>query len=224
MPRAREADNVQRQDLENLLRRGLIDLDLDPISTLIQELVDYLQLLAKWNRAFNLSSIRDPRQMAIRHVLDSLAVAPYVEGSRLLDMGSGGGLPGIPLALAKPELHVVLLDSNGKKARFLRQAVLELRLDRVTVVAQRAETFRAEAAFDTVISRAFSDLVRFVSLSIPLCRPGGRILAMKGPLAEREATDLNKMGWNPEIFEIQVPGLKAERRLIRVVVPSGEHL
>ncbi len=188
------------------------------------ELIDwqlrYLELLQRWNRIFNLTAIRAPLDMVVRHVLDSLTVHPYVRGERVLDVGSGAGLPGIPLALASPERSVVLLDSNGKKIRFLRQAVVELALPNVSVVQARAERFRPARPFDTVIARAFADLPTLLRIARPLLAPAGRVLAMKGrePGAEllRLASDEDVV-WR--CHRLAVPGLAAERCLV-VLEPS----
>ncbi|WP_445000060.1 16S rRNA (guanine(527)-N(7))-methyltransferase RsmG [Halomonas mongoliensis] len=149
-----------------------------------RQLLELVGLLHKWNRAYNLTAIRDPEEMVSRHLLDSAAVVPFVTGPTLLDVGAGPGFPGLVLAILRPELAVSLLDSNGKKVRFQRQAVMELGLTNVTPVQARVEAF--EECFDQVISRAFASLGDFVSLTLPLVAPGGQWLAMKGPAVEEE--------------------------------------
>ncbi|WP_299313278.1 16S rRNA (guanine(527)-N(7))-methyltransferase RsmG [uncultured Halomonas sp.] len=149
-----------------------------------RQLLGLVGLLHKWNRAYNLTAIRDPEEMVSRHLLDSAAVVPFVTGPTLLDVGAGPGFPGLVLAILRPELAVSLLDSNGKKVRFQRQAVMELGLTNVTPVQARVEAF--EECFDQVISRAFASLGDFVSLTLPLVAPGGQWLAMKGPAVEEE--------------------------------------
>lgn len=196
-----------------LLRDGLSVLGLAD-EGLRRRLEAYLTLLGKWNRAYNLSAIRDPAEMVTLHLLDSLVVLPFVPAGRLLDVGSGAGLPGIPLALARPELAVTLLDSNGKKTRFLRQAVLELGLANVEVAECRAEAFRPAAPFDTIVSRAFAELGLFLRLTRPLLAPGGRWLAMKGRLDENELAEISTEGVKLHSHRLRVPGLAAERHLI----------
>lgn len=149
-----------------------------------RQLLGLVGLLHKWNRAYNLTAIRSPEEMVSRHLLDSAAVLPFVTGPTLLDVGAGPGFPGLVLAILRPELAVSLLDSNGKKVRFQRQAVMELGLTNVTPVQSRVEAF--EERFDQVISRAFASLGDFVSLTLPLVAPGGQWLAMKGPAVEEE--------------------------------------
>ncbi|WP_253447209.1 16S rRNA (guanine(527)-N(7))-methyltransferase RsmG [Halomonas sp. Y3] len=149
-----------------------------------RQLLGLVGLLHKWNRAYNLTAIRSPEEMVSRHLLDSAAVLPFVTGPTLLDVGAGPGFPGLVLAILRPELAVSLLDSNGKKVRFQRQAVMELGLTNVTPVQARVEAF--EERFDQVISRAFASLGDFVSLTLPLVAPGGQWLAMKGPAVEEE--------------------------------------
>ena len=183
---------------------------------LAERLLDYLQLLAKWNRAYNLSAVREPEQMVTRHLLDSLSVLPYIEGPRLLDIGSGAGLPGIPLALARPDLSVAVLDSNGKKTRFLRQAVLELPLTNVEVIEARVEAYRPEQPFQTVISRAFADAAVFFALARPLAAPQGRLLAMKGRLDANEWAKIDAERGKLLTHTVQVPGLDAERHLLHL--------
>jgi 16S rRNA (guanine527-N7)-methyltransferase len=203
------------QALRAPLQAGLATLDL-PQAELAERLLAYLELLAKWNRAFNLTAVREPAEMLSRHLLDSLAILPWLRGGRLLDVGTGPGLPGIPLALARPELQVVLLDSNGKKTRFLRQVRLELGLDNVEVVEARVEAYAADAPFDIITSRAFAQLRDFVALTRPLLAPGGRWLAMKGRLDENELTALADEHVKLEIHRLVVPGLDAERHLIEI--------
>ena len=181
-------------------------------------LIQYLQLLAKWNRTYNLTAIREPAQMVTHHLLDSLAVLPYVKGPRLLDVGSGAGLPGLVLAIADSQLHCVLLDSRGKKTRFLTQAVVELKLSNVKVIQARVESYQPEHAFDTIVSRACASLAAFEAATSRLLVPGGRLLAMKGthPGAEIDALQ------HPErtiVHRLAVPGLNAERHLVVIESP-----
>jgi 16S rRNA (guanine527-N7)-methyltransferase len=176
----------------------------------------YLDLLEKWNRVYNLTAIRDRAQMVTHHVLDSLAIVPYVRGPRVLDVGSGAGLPGIPLAVASATLQVTLLDSNHKKVAFLRQAVGELRLANAAVVADRVESWHTPTRFDTIVSRAFADLGEFVSLARGLLAPGGRFAAMKGVHPYDEIERLPAGFRVAEVVKLAVPGLDAERHLVLV--------
>ncbi|MDN5848758.1 MAG: 16S rRNA (guanine(527)-N(7))-methyltransferase RsmG [Nitrococcus sp.] len=201
------------------LEQGLVQLLPQAGVDLIERQLEYLELLERWNRVFNLTAVRAGADMVARHLLDSLAVHPYVRGARLLDIGSGGGLPGIPLALANPQRMVVLLDSNGKKVRFLRQAVLELGLANVTVVQARAEEFRPAVLFDTVIARAFADLLGLLRIARPLLAVGGRVLAMKAREPTNELQRLAGEGVSWRCQRLDVPGLTAQRHVI-VIEPS----
>jgi 16S rRNA (guanine527-N7)-methyltransferase len=177
----------------------------------------YLALLAKWNRTFNLTAIRDPDRMVTHHVLDALAVLPHLPNRpslRLLDVGSGGGVPGIPLAIARPGWHVVLLDSNHKKGAFLAQAVIELRLQNAEAVTARVEEYAPAAPFDVVISRAFSDLAAFVRAALPHLASGGCIVAMKGVYPDEEIAELPQGVHVVGAPNVIIPGLDAERHLI----------
>jgi 16S rRNA (guanine527-N7)-methyltransferase len=181
-------------------------------------LLDYIALLQKWNKVYNLTAVREPENMLYQHLLDSLAVLPHVGTGHLLDVGSGAGLPGIPLAIVKPELHITLLDSNHKKTTFLRQACIELELSNVAVECVRVDTFTPQQFFDTVISRAFSDLSEFVRLSARLCRSGGKLLAMKGVYPHDELAQLPAEYDQVEVVALNVPGLEAQRHLVIIRV------
>lgn len=201
------------------LEQGLAALDIVLEPSRRKLLVDYLALLAKWNKAFNLTAVRDTRHMVERHLLDSLAVLPYVQGERIVDIGAGAGLPGIPLAIAAPERHFVLVDSNSKKTRFLNQVRLELGLVNVEVVHSRAEAFEPEDLFDTVVSRAFASLADFWRLSHHLLAHGGVMLAMKGPRPEVELREFGAVcPIAPEVIVLDPPGAEGERTLVRVRV------
>ena len=170
--------------------------------------VAYLNLLHKWNKAYNLTAIRELDNMVTHHVLDSLAIRPWIKGPRLLDVGTGAGLPGIPLAIAEPDLQVVLLDSNGKKIRFLREVKRSLSLSNVEIVQSRAETYHPTAGFDTVTSRALSDLESLVHWTQHLIAGDGIWLAMKGRYPE---TELAAMTHSYRVEPYTVPGLIGER-------------
>ena len=200
-----------RSSPEGRLLAGLLALRLDP--ALAGPLLKYLGELVLWNKAYNLTSVREPVEMVTRHLLDSLAVLPHVEG-RTLDVGTGAGLPGIPLALANPALNVTLLDSNGKKTRFLRHAQRTLPLTNVEVVEARAEKFQPPARFDTIISRAFSSLEDFLGHTAHLGADGARWLAMKGKLDPAELAAVPKGFEIRERLTLAVPGLDEERHLV----------
>ena len=192
------------------LDRGLEALGLRLAETQRRLLLDYVELLGRWNRVYNLTAVRDPAAMVARHVLDSLTVLPHLRGDTLLDVGSGAGLPGLVVAVARPALAVTLLDANGKKTRFCRQAAAALGLPRVTVVQARVEDFRPAAPFDTVVSRAFAEPAAFVAACAGLAAPGGVLVAMAG----RAAGTPQPAG--AAIHPVQVPGVTGERHLVVV--------
>jgi len=184
------------------------------------QLVAYVGLLDKWNKAYNLTSVRDPNEMLVRHILDSIIVAPYLQGSRFIDVGTGPGLPGIPLAIVCPESHFTLLDSLGKRVRFLRQVQHELKLDNVTPVQSRVEAFPAEPPFDGVISRAFASLNDMVIWCHHLPAANGHFYALKG-LAQKEEMESLPEGYDiVEVIELHVPRLEGERHLV-VIKPKS---
>jgi len=193
------------------LAAGIAALGLDVAPDAQQRMLDYLVLVEKWNKAYNLTAVREPAKMLTHHLLDSLAVLPLVIGPRVLDVGSGAGLPGIPLALARPEWQFTLLDSNHKKTTFLRQAAIELKLNNVDVVCDRVETWASPHSFDTVVSRAFSDLAEFLTLAGKLCAKTGVVVAMKGVYPHEELAQLPKDFQLRNVVPLNVPGLGAER-------------
>lgn len=176
-------------------------------------LLDYLALLKKWNATYNLTAIHEPDKMLTHHLLDSLAVLPYVTADRVLDVGSGAGLPGIPLAITRPDLSVTLIDASHKKCAFIQQAAIELRLENVTALHGRVEDLHPEALFPQIISRAFSDLSDFVRLTGHLLAVGGEWLAMKGLYPHEEIAQLKGARLGRDV-ELRVPGLDAARHLI----------
>ncbi|WP_417788421.1 16S rRNA (guanine(527)-N(7))-methyltransferase RsmG [Stutzerimonas xanthomarina] len=203
-------------NLADELRLGALQLGLDLSSLQQQQLMDYLALLTKWNKAYNLTAVRDPAEMVSRHLLDSLSVVPQAEqgGARWLDVGSGGGLPGIPLAIMFPERNFTLLDSNGKKTRFLTQVKLELKLTNVEVVHSRVEQFTPPQPFSDITSRAFSSLEDFANWTRHLSDADTRWLAMKGVHPDDELQAL------PTDFQLdccavlKVPGCQGQRHLL----------
>nr|WP_299245111.1 16S rRNA (guanine(527)-N(7))-methyltransferase RsmG [uncultured Halomonas sp.] len=201
--------------IDRQLEDGLAQLEISAGEPALQRLLELLALLHKWNRAYNLTAVRSLNEMVVKHVLDSAAVLPAITGPRLLDVGAGPGLPGLVLAILKPEIDVTLLDSNGKKVRFQRQAILELGLGNVTPVQQRVERFVA-AEFDQVISRAFASLADFVTMTDHLLIEGGEWLAMKGRINEDELADLSASIVLRERRVLKVPGDSADRHLLRL--------
>lgn len=201
-----------REPLRQRLLAGLTALNLDLEDSTVERLLDYIDLLVRWNAAYNLTAVRDPGEMITRHLLDSLAILPFVLGKTLADLGTGAGIPGIPLALAKPELEVQLVDSNGKKARFLREAVRQLRLARVQVAESRVEAVIGQ--FDCITARAFATLADMLAWAGHLLKPEGRWLALKGRFPQDEL-DALPTGFAVEaVHRLEVPGLEAERHLV----------
>jgi 16S rRNA (guanine527-N7)-methyltransferase len=202
-------------ELHAELERGLSALGLDA-AALAPPLLAYLALLERWNRAYNLTAIRDPREMVTRHLLDSLAMHPYVDSDNLADLGTGPGLPGIPLAVALPGLRVTLVESNGKKARFLREAVRTLGLGNARVAESRAEALDEPAAYDRLTARALDTLAGIIAVGGHLLKPGGELLAMKGVRPIDEIAALPP-GWSvTRVHPLRVPGLVGERHLVAV--------
>jgi 16S rRNA (guanine527-N7)-methyltransferase len=181
-----------------------------------QQLLTYIGLLAKWNEVYNLTAIRNEHEMLSHHLLDSLALVPYVDGRQFLDVGSGAGLPGIPVAIARAECEVTLLDSNQKKAAFLQQAVIELALTNATVCSARVETWQPDHRFDVIASRAFSNLADFVRDSQHLLAAHGVFAAMKGAYPDAELARLPKDYKVRSVTRLAVPGLTGERHLVLV--------
>lgn len=177
-------------------------------------LLNYLSLLLKWNAAYNLTSVRDPEQMVIRHLLDSLSIMPHVHGKTLIDVGTGAGLPGFILALALPDVQVTLLDSNGKKIRFLRQAIADLGVKNAEAVHSRVEEF--DKTFDVVSSRAFATLTDMVNGSAQLLNDGGEFLAMKGLRPVDEIAELPEAFAVRDVVALKIPFLEEERHLVRL--------
>ncbi|MDV6318432.1 16S rRNA (guanine(527)-N(7))-methyltransferase RsmG [Chromohalobacter sp. HP20-39] len=200
---------------EARLDSGLAALGVNVDAIARERLLALLALLHKWNRAYNLTAVRDPEQMVTRHLLDSASVAAAVRGPTLLDVGAGAGLPGLVLAILDPRLAVTLLDGNGKKVRFQRQAVLELGLDNVTPVQARVETFE-HGGFDQIVSRAFADLATFLTLTGPLLAEDGEWLAMKGRDVDTELATLPSEVTLVENRRLAVPGDEAQRMLVRL--------
>lgn len=206
---------AQNNSINQRLEEGLKELGITTSETQRQRLSALVSLLHKWNLAYNLTAVRDPLDMVSRHLLDSAAVLPHVRGPRVLDVGSGPGLPGLVLAILAPELDVTLLDSNGKKVRFQRQAVMELGLGNVTPVQARVEQFSAPAGgFDQVVSRAFASLADFIGLTRELIAEDGQWLAMKGPAVEDELAQLDADVHQVARLTLPVPFESGVRELV----------
>ena len=200
------------------LAAGLADLQIELGEAQHQALLGYIGLLSRWNRVYNLTAVRDPELVVSRHLLDSLAILPWLGQGPVLDMGTGAGLPGIPLAIARPACRFTLLDSNGKKTRFVQQAVGELGLANVEVVRGRVEQLARPGHYAAIVSRALASLAEMVGLSQPLLAPGGRWLAMKGTVTRAEL-DALPPGIGYELIPLAVPGGVGERHLV-VLAPA----
>jgi len=203
-------------ELDRRLENGAAEMGLSLGRGERNKLLQYLALLEKWNRVYNLTAIRDREKMVSGHLLDCLAVIPYVTGARVLDAGSGAGFPGIPVAVARPDIQVVLLDSNHKKAAFLRQAVADLQLKNATVVCERVETWQAAEKFDCIISRAFAEIAEFIALTGHLLASGGVFAAMKGVHPFEEIERLPPALRVRQVHAFAVPGLGAQRHLVMI--------
>jgi 16S rRNA (guanine527-N7)-methyltransferase len=203
-----------QEDIEGQLRAGMVGLGLESAGDTVYVLAKYLRLLARWNKAFNLTGPSSLKDMVARHVLDSLTVLPYLAGTAVLDVGTGAGLPGIPLAVLDPHRHYTLLDSKGKKTRFVTQAIGELGLDNIDVVQARVEAFAPEQHFDTVVTRAFSSLTRFVQNCQHLTAAGGRLVALKGRYPDEELKPVLRAVTAVNVLPVYVPGLDAERHVV----------
>jgi 16S rRNA (guanine527-N7)-methyltransferase len=202
--------------IEQAIVGGCEDMDIQLPNGGGLRLSAYLTLLERWNRAYNLTAVRDPAAMVVRHLLDSLSILPWLVGPRVLDVGSGAGLPGIPLAIVRPDHDFFLLDSNGKRTRFLIQVVADLQLKNVNVVRGRVEDYQPEAPFDCIVSRAFATLADMVVDAGRLCAPTGRLLAMKGVFPDDELARLPSGYAVVGVHRLRVPSLDAERHLVHL--------
>ena len=203
------------EKLETQLHAGLLELGVDTTETQRQNLFKYLRLVQKWNAVHNLTGVRDAEVMVARHLLDSLSATGLIFGTRLADIGSGAGFPGIPLAVVRPDLSVTLVESRKKKAAFLVHVVAELKLKNVRVVCQRVEHYRPREKFDTLASRAFAALTEYVDKSGHLCAAGGRLLAFKGVYPEAEIAGMEQNTFAViKVHPVCVPGLKAQRHIV----------
>ncbi len=199
------------------LKKGAHSMGVDLSDETLSTLVNYLALLQKWNKAYNLTAIRDPEQMIHLHLLDSLATLPFIDGKNIIDVGTGPGLPGMILAICLPEHNFTLLDSNGKKTRFLTQVKMELGIKNVTILNERVEKHELKGHYDHVISRAFASLEDMINWTLPLPNETGNFLAMKGVYPESEIQKLPTEVVVEEIFTLKVTNVEAERHLVKMV-------
>lgn len=202
--------------LSSLLKAAQISLS----DQQINQLLGYVELLHKWNKAYNLTSVRDPEQMLVRHILDSIVVEPHLQGSRFIDVGTGPGLPGVPLAIVRPDAHFTLLDSLGKRIRFLKQVQHELQLGNITPIQSRVEDFSAEPLFDGVISRAFASLNDMLNWCHHLPDRQGHFYALKGVVPEDEIEALPAGFTLNRVIRLSVPQLAGERHLVVINPPA----
>lgn len=206
------------EDCREKLLQGLAALGLPVDESQREALLGFIKLIAKWNKAYNLTAVRDPLEMVSLHLLDSLAILPHLKAPRIADIGTGAGLPGIPLAICLPDCHFTLVDSNSKKTRFVQQTVLELRLKNVEVVHSRVELIKPQQLFSTVICRAFAGMADIVKLTGHLLADDGLLLAMKGQIPEQELAEISL---DYTVVPLAVPGIDAERCLI--CMEKGKH-
>lgn len=203
--------------LSEKLHIGLQQAGLELAADAQQKLLYYIDLLVKWNRSYNLTAVRKPEQMVTRHLLDSLVISPYLQGRQILDVGSGAGLPGIPLAVMYPEREFTLIDSNGKKTRFITQAAAELGLTNVNVIQSRIDLFQSATEFDSITARAFSTIKDLLSQTQHLIAKDGIFLVMKGVFPAMELEELGELADKfavTQTHELEVPELDAERHLL----------
>lgn len=203
-----------KHHLCKLLQTGIERLKLSISSEQQEKLLSYLESLNKWNQAYNLTSVRDPKEMISKHLLDSLALIPWITGDRIIDVGTGAGLPGIPLAICMPEKQFVLLDSDGKKTRFLTQVVFQLGLSNVKIEQARVEEYVPEVLLDVVLTRAFSDLQEMLQKTRHLCSNNGLFLAMKGQKPENEIREIGEEFKIQKIMPLTIPGSNAKRHVV----------
>ncbi len=201
-------------ELKDILSSGIDKLGMTVDDTKINQLINLLLLLQKWNKTFNLTAVTNPRKMVIQHLLDSLALSPYIHGKRILDVGTGAGFPGLPLAITHSEYQFVLLDSNLKKTRFVQQAALELGINNVKIVHIRIQDYRPNNQFDSVIARAVSSLVHIVDNVARLVADDGKLLLPKGQFPQTEIEELNNCQYS--VIKLDIPGMDAQRHLVSI--------
>lgn len=206
--------NMTTNALTELLRNGVEQLHIKLSAEQFRQLLEYLQLLGKWNQAYNLTAISVPEEMVKLHLFDSLAIAPYLKSQRNIDIGTGAGLPGIPLAIYFPQRQFTLLDSNGKKTRFLTHVKQQLGLNNVEIIHDRAESYRTDKLYDAILSRAFASLKDMLNCTAHLCAQQGRFLALKGTYPDAEIGKLPSNFKVEKVIPLTVPEIEAERHLL----------
>ena len=202
--------------MDNIWDSGLKELACNPDKKQLTQFKQYVDLLNRWNKTYNLTSVREPKDMIPLHFFDSLVVADFIKGDNCLDVGSGAGLPTIPLAIMQTERQFTALDTNGKKTRFIQQAIIELRLKNVSVIHARVEKWQSDTPFDAIISRAFASIHDFVSSSSMLLAEGGTMYAMKGQYPAAEMQYLPKGFQLSDSHELHVPSVEGERHLLEI--------
>jgi 16S rRNA (guanine527-N7)-methyltransferase len=203
-------------DLLKVLKNSLKDSDLVVTEEQQQQLIRFVALMHKWNTTYNLTSVRDPEQMVIKHIIDSIVVAPYLQHNQYIDVGTGPGLPGIPLAIMCPEKHFILLDSLGKRVRFMKQAAYELKIGNIEAVQSRVEDFVSKVKIDGVLSRAFASLKDMLHWCQHLVDSEGVFIALKGQLPLGELESLPEGFTLQETIKLDVPGLEGERHIVKI--------
>jgi 16S rRNA (guanine527-N7)-methyltransferase len=205
------------QALSDLLRKHINKTQLQVSSKQIVQLVEFVNLLHKWNKAYNLTSVRDPKEMVVKHIMDSIIVAPHLTEQQYVDVGTGPGLPGIPLAIMHPDKSFILLDSLGKRVRFMKQVAYELKLANIQPVQSRVEDFASQVPIDAVLSRAFASLKDMLHWCQHLVDSAGTFVALKGQLPQQEIEELPEGFKITEIVRLDIPDLTGERHLIKIV-------
>jgi len=207
-------DSSQRALFKKVLYDAASEFKIELVESQNEQLIQYLELLIKWNKAFNLTAIRDPKEMLVKHLVDSLSIAPFIEGENILDVGTGPGLPGIPMAILFPDKKFTLVDSNGKKTRFLTQSKITLDLQNVSVQHTRVENIETDTLYDQIMSRAFTALDNMVLLCKHLLSESGQFLAMKGLEKEKEMNAIAAPFSIEKSIQLNVPGCDEQRHLI----------
>lgn len=204
------------EHLATAITAGAIQLQLSLSGQAVTQLVQFIQQLSRWNKVYNLTAVRRPQDMVAHHILDSLSLLPWLQGRQILDIGSGAGLPGIPLAIVRSEQQFHLLDSNAKRTRFMIQMVAELGLHNVSIVRSRIEDYQPAFQFDCITARAYASLADLLAASTRLCAANGCILAMKGQYPDTELEAIEKDNWLIKTHPVQIPGLDAKRHIIHL--------
>jgi 16S rRNA (guanine527-N7)-methyltransferase len=205
-----------REDLQKVLIEGLTDSNIAVNKEQQEKLIDYVLMMNKWNKTYNLTSVRDPREMMIKHIIDSIIISPHITENTYIDVGTGPGLPGIPLAIMHPNKTFILLDSLGKRVRFMKQVAYELGIDNIQPVQARVEDFHSTIRIDAVLSRAFASLKDMLHWCQHLVDSSGTFLALKGQLPQQEIEQLPDNFILRDVIELQIPKLEGDRHLIKI--------